>query len=204
MTTRHQDAFEDLVALADWAGGKGNCGVWTERQLAGRWGWTASSVRRYLLRCERRAMLKRVMRSSGTNIILLIDRWELESASLPRVPRTQIRQSEQIALTVICTYFDVTETHVRGLLSRRSKKRGRPSRARRDQDAVSLWLYLVNTSGGFSALQIRSATGMHHRAIQHMAAAIEDKRDNDPTFNEMVMALEAAYATTDKVLRKLI
>lgn len=198
----HAEAFADLAGLASWIDGHGNCGCWSERMLADRWGWNQMKTRRFLLRLERLRVIRRVLRFSGTAIILLKNQWEFGGETLPKRPVADIRKSEQISLSVVATYFDMAESHIRGILNSRSGQRGRPSRAQRDQDAVSMWIYLLNTSGGFTAHQIRQATGIHRRAIHRLAAAIEDRRDNSPEFDASIFAMEAAYRAAEAAIRR--
>jgi len=200
--TTHAEAFNHLVAIADWSGGQGNAGCWSERMLADRWGWNQTKVRRFLLRLERSRVIRRVLRFSGTAIILLKNKWEFEGETLPRIPSADIGGTERITLAVVATYFDMAESHIRGIMNSRTGRRGRPSRIQRDQDAVSMWIYLMNTSGGFTAHQIMSRTGVHRRAVMRIAAAIEDRRDNDPEFEATITAMEAAYRAAEAVIRR--
>lgn len=199
----HQAAFEDLAALADWSGGYGNAGVWSCAMLGKRWGWAKVTVHRFLVRAGEMRLIRLIRRNGGTNIILLKSQWDLNAVSLPKTPRAQITHSEQIAVTVVATHFDVAESYIRGIINSRSRRRGRPARARRDQDAVSVVIYLINTSGGFTAQQIRLFYGMHRRAIQHAAASIEDRRDNDPDFDASITVMEAMYRAADNVIRRI-
>lgn len=198
----HQQAFCDLADMAEWSGGFGNCGCWSTRMLADRWAWPRMRVHRFLARLSRLKVIRTVRRDSGTHVMLMKTQWEFDAVSLPKAKTPDIRRSEQLALCVVATYFGVAESHITGLIKSRTGKRGRPSREARDQDAVSLLLYLLNTSGGFTAHQIRQATGIHRRAIHRLAAAIEDRRDNSPEFDASILAMEAAYRAAEAAIRR--
>lgn len=199
----HEQAFEDLVELADWSSGIGNCGVWSNRMLASRWGMNQRTVGRFLVRAERCGLIRRISRPTGTQISVLSDQWNFHYGTLPRMPKREFSETKKISLAVVATYHDVAESHLEKMLKASRGKRGRPSRKQSDQRMFSMWLYLINTSGGFTAQQICTETGLHRRAIQHIAASIEDQRDNDPDLDAEIIQLEAAFRAAEQVLRKL-
>jgi len=140
--------------MADWSSGAGNCGVWSNRSLAQRWGMDQRTVGRFLVRAERFGMIRRTMRPTGTQITLLQNQWKSARGSLPRMPKRDFAQARQISLSVVANFHDVAESHIERMLNTGKGQRGRPSRKHRDQRMFSLWLYLINTSGGFAAQQI--------------------------------------------------
>lgn len=187
--------------MADWSSGTGNCGVWSNRMLADRWGMDQRTIGRFLVRAERFGMIRRTPRPTGTQITLLENQWKSARGSLPRMPRRDFAQVRQISLSVVAHFHDVAPSHIEGMIKASRGQRGRPSRKQRDQRMFSMWLYLINTSGGFTAQQICAETGLHRRAIQHIAASIEDQRDNDPDLDAEIIGLEAAFRAAEQVLR---
>ena len=197
----HEEAFADLVDLADWSSGFGNCGVWSNRMLASRWSMNQRTVGRFLVQAERLGLIRRTARPTGTQISVLNAQWNFRSGSLPRRPKRRFSQTRQISLTVVATFHNVAESHLEKMLKVSKGRRGRPSRKQADQRMFSMWLYLMNTSGGFTAQQICAETGLHRRAIQHIAASIEDQRDNDPELDAEIIQLEASFRAAEQVLR---
>lgn len=197
-----EEALADLHGMADWADGTGNCGCWSTRLLAGRWGWPHLKAHRYLARLAGANVIRKIRRNTGTHIILLKKHGEFDAVSLSRAKRGDVGRVEQISLSIVATFFGVAESHVRGILNSRTRKRGRPSRHQRDQDIASMWIYAMHICGGLTPHQIMARNGVNRRAIVRTAAAIEDRRDNDPAFDSTLTQIEAAYRAAEAVIRR--
>ena len=145
----HEELFDDLTGMADWSAGIGDCGEISERMLAARWDYPRSQVRRFLANAEAHGLIRRFVRTTGTRLNLLSDKWIFDSGSLPRSREIPIKSADYIAQTVVAAFHHAPMASLKAMIGGR-RGRGRPSRKASQQIMVNLWLYLLNTSAGFS------------------------------------------------------
>jgi len=199
------EAFADLVSLADWSSGIGDCGFWSMTGLAERWRWHRQTVRRVLNRLERENMLRCSRSSTETSIKLLTDKWCFDGDALARIPGRDFEHEENILLSVICTVKQVPETYVRNLIRLehgKARRRGRPWRRPIDQEVLSTWIYLLNTAAGFTAQDIHRRLRLDRKGIQSTVARIENRRDEDSALDLELTGMEAAYRAAGSVIKR--